>query len=179
MSNPSSLKCLAQKVPDHAPEFKPWKGQDLLQILPGKWTLQRYDEKSLVMSGQAEFIKKSSDFLLYREHGHHYLNDQKTVTFVREYLYHVKDNRLVIFFDQSRTRLFLDMPLKANEGHDGLVCYGEHPCGDDLYRSSFYFHNQAYFQITHRVKGRARTMCWTPNIIKSVEWNCFAFQGFS
>jgi hypothetical protein len=158
----------AMIIPCHKNNTDP-KGQEtakpegsaasLLHSLPGLWRLQRYDEKKLVMEGQMQLVPKGHNRLHYREHGHHYLPDGQNVTFVRDYLYQLDKDRLTIFFEQNPSRLFLDMVLQQGPEPEQWTCSGEHPCGEDIYRSSYHFHSSAYFQIIHSVSGPRKDYC--------------------
>jgi hypothetical protein len=132
----------------------------LLYRLAGQWSLSRtIDGQDPVksplrgsMRGSAVWTPINSGAMAYREEGLLRLNDGAEMQAERDYIYGLHEDGFDVFFKEFPPRLFQHVAL-GPDADGGLFGNAEHPCGEDIYRSSYRFGRDGNFTICHVVSG--------------------------
>lgn len=122
----------------------------LLASLEGAWSIARAIEPAGSLAGTATFTRRPDGFLDYDERGELVLDGGRFAT-ERRYLFAARPHGFTVFFPGEPRRLFHDVVLEpAADG--ALVGEATHPCGPDMYVSSYRFAGDG-FTIAHRAHG--------------------------
>ncbi len=130
-----------------------WHDADaVLSNLIGRWSLDRTIEGHGAMRGVATFMPSDANRLAYREQGNLRLINGTELQAERAYVYEARDAGFNVYFSESPLRLFHRISLIQREGLE-YVGEADHPCGEDLYRSTYAFSPNGGFTIRHVVLG--------------------------
>lgn len=124
---------------------------EIFTRLAGLWDLQRDIPGQGRIEGVAEFSRLSPLRLQYREKGLFYRDKGDVLEVGRTYVYELRQNRIVIFYDDPERRdevmHELDFSGSGNAQH-------MHQCGDDRYALSFKYGD--VIEMDYRVCGPAK-----------------------
>jgi len=136
---------------------------DLLRQLRGEWSFnRRVTQPCAVMRGRAHYVAVAPDHLDYFEEGEMQLRKSGGIfQFFRSYRYVKENDALVVYFADGKNvgELFHHLSL-VRKVHDTFL-FGEHHCGDDLYRSRYRFFDPHRFNLTHKVSGPRKSYITT------------------
>jgi hypothetical protein len=122
----------------------------VLVDLEGRWDIARTVHPAGSLTGWASFTRDARGCLAYAEEGQLHLNGG-TFTARQRYLFEPRADGFAVWFDAELLRLFHEIAL--SETPDGLVGEASHPCGRDLYVTSYRFAAGGGFKVRHRVTG--------------------------
>jgi hypothetical protein len=124
---------------------------DLFAALPGTWTLARTVTPDGVLDGMARFAARPDGGLDYHERGELVLPGGRFAA-ERRYLLMPHRDGFTVHFADADPRLFHHVTL-AREADGSLTGAAPHPCGQDLYVTSYRFAPDGGFTIINRVSG--------------------------
>lgn len=121
-----------------------------LSVYEGAWSFHRQSTDGTVMLGQAT-IGSEHDHYLYEESGELTLPTSQRLLFNRTYYWVGDGAALLIYFDRSRSNLFLTLrPVFDGTNYVGSAL---HQCGDDTYDAEFTFDGGQAFRTMYSVSG--------------------------
>ncbi len=123
---------------------------DLLVSLEGAWTIARTIEPSGSLAGTARFARRPDGLIDYIERGELEFDGGRFAT-ERRYLFEPRETGFAVFFPGEPRRLFHEVVL-APAADGAIVGAATHPCGPDMYFSTYRFAGDG-FTITHRANG--------------------------
>jgi hypothetical protein len=122
----------------------------LLASLEGAWSIVRSIHPGGSLAGTATFTRRLDGLFDYDERGELLLDGGRFAT-ERRYLFEALPHGFAVFFPGEPRRLFHEVALEpAADG--ALVGAASHPCGPDMYFSSYRFAGDG-FAISHRAEG--------------------------
>lgn len=137
------------------PDIAEWGSpEDVFSRLAGTWSLARSIDTGAAMSGLATFTRRSDDSLAYHEQGTLVLPGGQRFDAERRYVFRASPGGFSVFFAETPERLFHRIVLIPVR--DGLRGAAVHPCRDDSYVSTYDFHRDGRFTMTHDVSGPAK-----------------------
>ena len=120
----------------------------LMDLLAGRWRLDRRVSTGISMHGTADFIRRTPDVLFYHEEGRSDLAE-----FTRDFCYLFEGPDLKIFYADGPDsgKLFLTFP-GLNETALPASAAASHLCGADVYDAAFTF-SGGVFTTDFTVRG--------------------------
>lgn len=138
----------------------PLPGRRILELLHGRWAIERQIEPGGHFKGIATFAWRSADSLLYRESGQLVLDSGTALHGENSYVYTVRRNGDVeISFNDgaSKGEHFIDFLLPDDQADTlPIVCTDRHRCRLDIYDATFRIESPALFTLTYVVRGPAK-----------------------
>jgi hypothetical protein len=124
---------------------------ELFGRLAGVWSIARTISPDGRLTGTATFAPLANGWLRYHETG---TLELPTGSFAAErgYLFAPAENGFAVYFDAEPLRLFHRIAL-AIEPCGTATGDAEHPCGRDLYATTYRFLPKGGFKVRHRVTG--------------------------
>nr|WP_294553030.1 DUF6314 family protein [uncultured Rhodopila sp.] len=132
------------------------QGRRVLDVLRGRWSIERRIEPGGQFTGAASFTRHATDSLLYRESGRLVLDNGTELDCENSYVYALRHGDIEISFagGPSRGKQFIDISLPAdNPDEFPIVSADRHLCRLDTYEATFRLENPDLFSITYVVRG--------------------------
>lgn len=131
----------------------------VLDLLLGRWSIERRIEPGGQFSGLASFTQRSADSLLYRESGRLVLDNGTVLDAENSYVYALRNGAIAISFGEgpSEGKHFIAISLPADWTADfPIVSADRHVCRLDTYAAAFRLENVDLFAMTYVVQGPAK-----------------------
>jgi dimethylaniline monooxygenase (N-oxide forming) len=138
---------------------RPLLGRRILELLHGSWAIERQIEPGGHFTGTATFIRRSSDRLVYREHGQLTLDNGTQLHGENSYVYALRNGAIEISFGggQNKGEHFIDLALPDDQPIGlPIVCMDRHHCRKDIYDATFHIESPSLFMLTYAVEGPAK-----------------------
>lgn len=127
--------------------------ETLFYFFQGWWLIDRSTNGQGKMQGEASFSLRENDFqtLLYREEGEHITQKGCSLSFFKEYLYCLNDQKLEVHFTRSgeKGELFYQLLLL----NSGTLATASHLCGQDMYAATYQFLDRNHFTLQYDIHG--------------------------
>lgn len=124
----------------------------IFSSLAGCWSFTRRISEGTLVKGLARFSSLGPRCLRYIEEGTLTTAQGVVCDCYRNYLYRLENGEIHVFFDETPPRFFHALVFSADEQSAG----GEHLCGQDLYKATYYFLDTRTFTLTYAVQGPAK-----------------------
>lgn len=141
---------------DDPPALGASAGRRVLDLLRGRWSIERRIEPGGHFTGLASFTQRSPDSLLYRESGVLVLDNGTRLDGENSYIYALRNGDIEISFTDgpSRGKQFVDISLPADHTDEfPIVSADRHLCRLDTYEATFRLENADLFSMTYVVRG--------------------------
>ena len=131
-------------------------GRRVLDLLRGRWSIERRIEPGGYFAGEASFTPRSPASLLYRESGRVVLDNGNELDGENSYVYALRNGDIEISFADgpSRGKQFIDISLPADDPAEfPVVSADRHLCRLDTYEATFRLEHADLFRMTYVVRG--------------------------
>jgi dimethylaniline monooxygenase (N-oxide forming) len=131
-------------------------GRRVLDLLRGRWSIERWIEPGGTFTGEATFVYRSPDSLLYRESGVLVLANGTRLDGRNSYIYALCNGDIEISFADgpSRGKQFITISLPADTLNEfPIVSADRHLCRLDTYEATFRLESADLFSMTYVVRG--------------------------
>lgn len=126
--------------------------QTIFAALAGQWTLHRNIPGQGYVDGQVTFTPIDETRLLYEEHGSFHRGGYSNEA-TRSYIYELKDNKIVIYYNDPARRGDVLHELTFSPEANGFVSRHCHICTPDTYDLVFRFGDNRSIEMFYDIQG--------------------------